>query len=63
MTDVKALLEKLENDEHIGHETIAKLKKNGYVMATILYDNNITIAFATYTGLTEKGKRVLNNEN
>jgi len=63
MTDTKTLLKKLENDETIGHESVARLEKEGYVSAKILLDNDGSIAFATYTGLTEKGQRALTNEN
>ena len=63
MTDVKALLVQLENNEKIGHDLIARLKSEGYVTAKVLENPNGTIAFSTYTGLTEKGKRVLNDED
>lgn len=63
MTNVKALLVQLENNEQIDHDLIARLKNEGYVTAKVLKDNDGTVAFATHTGLTEKGKQVLNNED
>jgi hypothetical protein len=63
MTDVKKLLSKLENDESIGHELVVRLKNEGYITAKILENIGGSVAFATYTGLTEKGKRVLRDED
>jgi hypothetical protein len=63
MSDVKTLLEKLENDGRLDKETVVRLNKEGYIEARILKDNDGSIASAVIAGLTKKGNRVLNNEN
>jgi hypothetical protein len=57
---VRAYLEQLERGERINSELIDRLKKNGYIKAVILHDNNGTIASAVYQGLTSCGQSVLN---
>lgn len=56
----RELLQTLEeNSQSLDIHTIDRLYREGYIKAKILHNNDKSLSYASYAGLTEKGKREL----